>query len=66
MTTLEELNRDCPEHDRESCNDEHPINAGVDLRYGHTWRRRCQGFWQIKAEQALAAQAKVQDGVSHG
>lgn len=55
-TTLEQLNRDCPEHDRASCSDEHPINAGVDLRYGHAWCRRCQGLWQIKAETALEFQ----------
>lgn len=53
MTTLEQLNEQCPEHDRTSCSDENPVNAGVDFRYGHTWCRRCEGFWQIKAEAAL-------------
>ena len=60
MTTLEQLNRDCPEHDRDSCSDEHPINAGVDLRYGHALCRRCQGLWQIKAETALELQEAQQ------
>ena len=47
MNTLEELNEDCPQHDRTSCSDEYPINAGVDLRHGHTWCRRCEGLSKI-------------------
>lgn len=58
MTTLEELNRDCPEHDRTSCSDAHPINAGIDYRYGTVWCRRCEGLWRIKAEAALAERAQ--------
>lgn len=58
MTTLEDLDRDCKDHDRTSCSDEQPVNAGVDLRYGHTWCRRCQGLWQIKAEAALTEQGE--------
>lgn len=57
MIVIEDLNKDCPEHDRDSCSDENPINAGVDYRSGHTWCRRCQGLWTIKAEAALAAHA---------
>ena len=48
MTTLEELNDDCPEHDRSSCSDENPFNAGVDFRYGTVWCRRCEGLRQLK------------------
>jgi hypothetical protein len=53
MTTLEQLDRDCPEHDRDSCSDEHPDNAGVDFRYGHTWCRRCEGMARIKSDAAV-------------
>lgn len=54
MPTLDELNNDCPEHDRTSCSDTSPINAGIDFRYGTVWCRRCEGLWRIKAEAALA------------
>ena len=50
MPTIEELDRDCPEHDRSSCSDEKPVNAGVDLRYGNVWCRRCEGIWRMKAQ----------------
>ena len=50
MPTIEELNRDCPDHDRSSCSDENPVNAGVDLRYGSVWCRRCEGIWRMKEQ----------------
>ena len=50
MTTIEELNELCPEHDRTSCTDENPVNYGIDYRYGKVWCRRCQGLWTIKAQ----------------
>ena len=50
MPTIEELDRDCPEHDRSSCSDEKPVNAGVDLRYGSVWCRRCEGIWRMKEQ----------------
>lgn len=48
--TLKELNKDCPEHDRTSCSDDSPINAGVDLRGGNTWCRRCEGLSRMKQD----------------
>lgn len=54
MTTLEELNRDCPEHDRTSCSDAHPINAGIDYRHGTVWCRRCEGLHQLRLAAAAA------------
>ena len=51
---IEELNIDCPEHDRSSCSDVHPINAGVDYRYGTTWCRRCEGLHNIRADTRIA------------
>lgn len=57
MTTLEELNRDCPEHDRTSCSDAHPINAGIDYRHGTVWCRRCEGLHQLRLAAAAAVPA---------
>lgn len=54
MTTIEDLDEQCPDHDRTSCSDEYPSNAGIDFRYGTVWCRRCEGIWQIMAHECIA------------
>lgn len=48
--SIDELNKACPDHDRSSCSDASPINAGIDYRSGTTWCRRCEGLHNIRTD----------------
>lgn len=52
MATLADLNQDCPEHDKISCDDGHLINAGINFKDGFLWCRRCEGLSRIRERSA--------------